>query len=124
MSLTREQLYNRIDNMSLDELDLVITNAGSGFDVEESPGGPFVADIGSSWEVPDTADERGRHRFEAGPWTAYAYHPSYTAPNRLNYAQELEELLRGDVAKVVVGVTGVFDEARGDCWVFGIRTEG
>ena len=124
MSLTREQLYDRIDDLHPDELDLIITRDGDGFAVAESRDGTHVSDIGSSYEVPDTADEHGRHAFTAGPWTAYQYHSSYTAPNRGNYAREIEDLVNGDAAKVVVGVTAVFeDESDAGTWVFGIRTE-
>ncbi|MBP2451779.1 MULTISPECIES: hypothetical protein [Mycobacteriaceae] len=124
MSLTREQLHDRIDDLHLDELDLIITRDGDGFAVTESRGcRSYVSDIGSSYEVPDAADEHGRHAFTAGPWTAYQYHSSYTAPNRGNYAREIEDLVNGDASKVVVGVTAVFEEeSDAGTWVFGIRT--
>lgn len=118
MALTREQVQDRIDDLRLDELDMVITRDGDGFAVEHNRSGHPVSDIGSSWEVPDSADEHGRHRFEAGPWTGYQYHSSYTAPHRANYELELTDLANGDVSKVIVGVTAL-DET----WVFGIRTE-
>ena len=119
MTLTREQVQDRIDDLHLDDLDLIITRDGDGFAVEESRGGPYVSDIGSSYEVPDTADEHGRHAFTAGPFTGYQYHSSYTAPHRANYELELDDLANGDVSKVVVG-RAALDET----WVFGIRTEG
>jgi len=121
MTLTREQLYERIDNMSIDEPDLAITAAdGGGFDVDESrPADFYVDDIGSLWEVPDDADEHGRRAFTAGPFTAYQYHASYVAPNQSNYDREIDDLAAGDVSAVIVGYGSV---GEANTWVFGIRT--
>lgn len=120
MPLTLHELYNRIDALHLDELDLIITRSGDGFAVEEDRRGGGVEDIGSSFEVPDSADEHGRYVFTAGPWTAYQYHASYTAPNRGNYEREIDDLANGDVSRVRVGVTAISEN---DTWVFAIRSE-
>ncbi|BBX87975.1 hypothetical protein [Mycolicibacterium aubagnense] len=120
MALTLDELYRRIDDLHLDELDLIITRDGSGFAVEDDRRGGGVHDIGSSYEVPDSADEHGRYVFSAGPWTAYQYHSSYTAPNRGNYEREIEDLANGDVVRVLVGVTAISEN---DTWVFAIRSE-
>ncbi|MFA5709305.1 hypothetical protein [Mycolicibacterium sp.] len=119
MALTKSEVCSRVDNMHLDDLDLVITHNGGGFAVVESHAAG-VSDIGSSWEVPDAADEHGRHEFTAGPWTAYQYHASYTAPNRSNYEAALDRLAAGEFAKLLVGVTAIGEN---DTWVFGIREE-
>jgi hypothetical protein len=118
MALTLNELYDRIDGMHLDDPDIVITRDGDGFAVSATQGGSYVEDIGSSFEVPDTADEHGRRVFTAGPWTAYQYHASCVTPCRDNYSREIEELAAGNVRVVIVGAT-----ALDDTWVFGIRTE-
>ena len=75
MTLIREQLHQRIDDLHLDDLDLIITRDGDGFAVEESRSGSYVSDIGSSYEVPDTADGHGQHAFTAGPSPATSTTP-------------------------------------------------
>lgn len=125
MTLTRDELYAHIDGLHLDDLDIAITaNGRGGFSVTEVRGGSYVSDIGSSYEVPDTADEHGRVAFTAGPWTAHQYHASYTAPRRDNYEAEIDDLAAGDVSKVVLGYGAVVDaDDDSGTWVFGIRTE-
>lgn len=121
MSLDLDQVCTRIDELHLDELDLIITRDGNGFTAaEHRSGGPYVSDIGSSYEVPDAVDERGRGAFTAGPWTAFQYHASFYAPNRNNYIAELEDLAAGRIRAVICGVTAICEN---DTWVFGIRTE-
>ncbi|OSC32811.1 hypothetical protein B8W67_13740 [Mycolicibacillus koreensis] len=77
-----------------------------------------MSDIGSSYEVHPDADEHGRVAFTAGPWVAFQYHASYTAPRRDNYEGALDDLAAGYLSKVVLGY-GALE----DTWVFGIRTE-
>lgn len=122
MALSKTQVCERIADMHLDELDLVITRDGDGFAVAENRSGAYgcVSDIGSSYEVPDSADEHGRRGFTAGPWTGYQYHASYTAPHRANYEAELDDLAAGDISRVVVGATAICEN---DTWVLGVRSE-
>lgn len=120
MGLTREQLCEYIAGLHLDDSDVVITCDRDGLAVESVHGGPYVDDIGSSYEVPDSADEHGRRAFIAGPFTAYQYHSTYTAPHRGNYEDALDDLIAGNVRAVIVGYGVVSDN---DAWVFGVRTE-
>ncbi|MBU8840181.1 hypothetical protein [Mycolicibacterium goodii] len=119
MALTASDVYDRIDGLHLDELDLLITKNGAGFSVTDNRSDGSAEDIGSSFEVPDSVDEHGRVAFSAGPWTAYQYHGSYAAPRRDNYTREVEDLSAGDVAAVIVGVTAISET---NTWVFAIRT--
>ncbi|MEB3023053.1 MULTISPECIES: hypothetical protein [Mycolicibacter] len=118
MSLTYQQVVDRINGMHLDELDIEITRDGVGFAIGPSNEGSCVADIGSSYEVPDHIGEHGIDSFTAGPWTAYQYHPSYVTPRYGNFADHLDDLAAGRVNKVILGVTGVEDN-----WVFGIQAK-
>lgn len=120
MALTREHVYQRINGMHLDDLDLAITRAGDGFAVEPHRGSGSSEDIGSSYEVPDSADDQGRMAFTAGPWTAFQYHSSITAPHRDNYDGLLDDLAAGDVSVVVVGCTPIMDN---NTWVLAVRGE-
>lgn len=120
MVLTRDEVRDRVDRMHLDDLDLIIVRAGAGYAVTESRNAPYVCDIGSSYEVPDATDERGREAFTVGPWTAYQYHPSYVAPNVDNYDGALDDLAAGNISAVIVGCT---DNPENDSWIFGIRVE-
>lgn len=122
MALNKTQVCDRIDAMHLDEIDLVITRDGDGFAVAENRGGAggYVSDIGSSYEVPDSADEHGRTGFTAGPWTAYQYHASYVSPHRNNYEAELDDLAAGDLSRVIVGAAPICEN---NTWVLGVRTE-
>jgi len=120
MALTVSQVQYRVDGLHLDELDLRITYNGDGFRIVENRGGLGAESIGSSFEVPESADDHGRSAFTAGPWTAYQYHSSYVAPRHDNYDRELEQLAAGEVAAVIVGVTAISEN---DTWVLAIRTE-
>lgn len=120
MALTKDDVCRRIASMHLDEPDLIVVRDGDGFAVEDHPcGGGCVSDIGSCFEVPEQADEHGRHGFTAGPWTGYQYHASYTAPRRSNYEAELDDLAAGDIRAVIVGCGPIPED---DTWVFATRT--
>lgn len=120
MALTVSQVQDRVDGLHLDDLDLRITYSSEGFSIVDNRGELGVGDIGSSFEVPDSADEHGRAAFTAGPWTAYQYHSSCVAPRHDNYLAELNQLADGQVRAVIVGVTAISEN---DTWVLGIRTE-
>lgn len=120
MALTASEVHGRVDGLHLDELDLRITHSNDGFTVADNRTGSSASDIGSSYDVPDSADEHGRYAFTAGPWTAYQYHASYVAPNHDNYDSELEQLAAGDIRAVIVGVAAISEN---NTWVLAIRTE-
>ncbi len=120
MALNLSQVQDRVDGLHLDELDLRITFTGDGFTVVDNRGDLGVESIGSSFEVPESADEHGRAAFTAGPWTAYQYHSSYVAPRHDNYEGQLEQLASGEVRAVIVGVTAINEN---DTWVLAVRTE-
>lgn len=79
MALTASEVYDRVDGLHLDEPGLLITRDGAGFSVTENRSGGSAEDIESSFEIPDSVDERGQEAFTAGPWTAHHYHVSCTA---------------------------------------------
>ena len=120
MALTREQVYQRINGMHLDDLDLTITRDGDGFSAEPHRGSGSSEDIGSSYEVPDSADEQGRMAFTAAPWTAFQYHASITGAHRSNYDGLLDDLASGDVSAVIIGCTPILEN---NTWVLAVRTE-
>jgi hypothetical protein len=101
MTLPLNELYGRIDGMHLENPDIVITSEGDGFVITDSREASHVEDVGSSFEVPDTADEHGRRGFTAGPWTTYQYHASSATPNRDNYSREIENLAANHVRAVL-----------------------
>jgi len=118
MGLTVDELYDRVDGLHLDELDLRITYDSGGFSVAENRNGLAVSDIGSSFEVPAAADEHGRVAFIAGPWRGYQYHADYVTPRHDNYDHEIAQLTAGEVGAVLVGVTAISEN---DTWVFGVQ---
>lgn len=120
MALTREQVHQHIADMHLDDLDLIVTRDNDGFSADPHRGGGSSEDIGSSYEVPESADDRGRMAFTAGPWTAFQYHSSVTAPHRGNYDGLLDDLAAGHVSAVVVGCTPILEN---NTWVLAVRAE-
>lgn len=120
MSLSRAEIIDQIKELHCDSLDIEVTHSGGGFTVAPIRSGPYVSDIGSSYEVPDYADEHGRVRFTAGGFDVYQYHASYVVPRPGNYEPVLDDLESGDITKAVFGVTAVPEGT----WVFGVRTEG
>lgn len=116
MILTRDELCKRIAEMHLDDIDIVVTAVRDGFLAEPVTGGPYVSDIGSSFEVPGSAGDKGRDRFISGPFDAWQYHASYIAPHPSNYESVLNDIAAGYIAKAQFGY-GALE----DTWVFGVR---
>lgn len=116
MALSRAETCKRIVEMSFDDYDVEVTADQGGFLLKPVKSGPYVSDIGSSYEVPDNIGEHGRERFTAGPFDAYQYHASYTTPRPDNYEPVLDDLAAGDISKAVFGY-GALE----DTWVFGVR---
>lgn len=118
MSLTRDELNARIDAMHLDELPLVITrDGGGGFDANNRHV-TGIADLGSSYEIPDDADEHGKRAFACQGFTCFQYHASYVAPRPDNHSAAIDELAAGHSSAVIVDCTGLEET-----WAFGIRSE-
>ncbi|ORW08460.1 MULTISPECIES: hypothetical protein [Mycolicibacter] len=118
MTLSYQQVVDRICDMHLDDMDIEITRNADGFDINTSSEGLYVSDIGSSFEVPGHVGEHGMDSFTAGPWTAYRYHAAYVRPQHGNFAGHLDDLAAGRVNTVIVGVAAVDEH-----WVLGIQTK-